>query len=340
MENSYPIIWGASPPLVSSTTAFRNSTFTFPAASGRRIPPDEVSWRLPNLTSIYVESSLTTFEGDVEISLSSSISRMHNLRNFFTHSCLLMPAELSALEQLPNLEEVLIMSNSYSQGRTTNGSLPKLVSPNPFPRLTSLELQCSLTELCRYLSLANGISPGLRDLIIDVIARSKTCTFQNALVKIAEAFPLLENLTIVRSEDFSVFEEDVAGLVRQPLTYRNLQPLTRMRRLQSFDLQSEVVVSMTNSELCTVVPMPVAGIFGSQRRTHGSLVSRAHSQCPSIDRASLPSIEGACSIRRHGRRTIGNVVPVQIHEFEIDQFWDLSSTEQACRHENACAGPS
>jgi len=37
MENLYPIIRGASSSLVFSTTAFRNSTFTFPVASGRQM---------------------------------------------------------------------------------------------------------------------------------------------------------------------------------------------------------------------------------------------------------------------------------------------------------------
>jgi len=214
---------------------------------------EEATWRSPNVTSLSVESSLTTFDGDVGVSLSSSISRMHKLRTFITYSCLLTPPALSALEQLPNLQEIKIFSNSYLQERRTNGTLPQSVPPNSFPQLTFLMLQCSLAELCRYLSLATGISPGLHTLFVDIIAKSKSNTFQNSLVKIAEAFPLLEYLTITRNQDFSVFEEDAAGSVKPPLTYRNLQPLTRMPHLRTFDLKYEVVVSMTDSELCTLL---------------------------------------------------------------------------------------
>jgi len=67
---------------------------------------EEATWRSPNVTSLSVESSLTTFDGDVGVSLSSSISRMHKLRTFITYSCLLTPPALSALEQLPNLQEI------------------------------------------------------------------------------------------------------------------------------------------------------------------------------------------------------------------------------------------
>jgi len=213
---------------------------------------EEVVWRSPNITSLSIESSLMTFVGDVGVSLSSSISRMHNLRKFVALSCLLTPVELCVLEQLPHLQEVSIFFDSHLQGRMTNGALPKFVSPNPFPQLTSLELQASLAELCRYLSLANGISPGLRTLFVDVISQSKFGIFQNALVKIAEAFPHLEYLSITRNEDFNVVDE-VAGSVRPPLTYGNLHPLTRMTRLQTFILKYEVVVSMTNRELCTLL---------------------------------------------------------------------------------------
>lgn len=81
---------------------------------------EEVVWRSPNVTKLSVGSSVTTFDGDVGVSLSSSISRMHKLRMFLTYSCLLTPPELSALEQLPNLQEVSIFENSYFEERMTD----------------------------------------------------------------------------------------------------------------------------------------------------------------------------------------------------------------------------
>lgn len=212
---------------------------------------EEVVWRSPNVTSLSLESLLRTWDADIAVSLSSSIAMMHKLTVVITYSCLLTAQMLSSLEQLPNLQDVEFYSNSYRLGRVSNGLLPQSVRPHPFPSLTSLSIQSSLVEFSRYLSLASGIAPALRHLFLDIISMTKPSHFQNALVKIAEAFPLLETLQVSRKEDFSMFE---GGFADSPvLSRQNLLPIANMRSLRTLRVRCEAVFSMTNSELCALL---------------------------------------------------------------------------------------
>lgn len=215
---------------------------------------EEAIWRSPNVLTVAVETTLMVLGGEAEVSLAASVSKMHKLAIFNIQSCLLTASIILALDQLPDLQEVRFHENSYLQGRTTNGTLPQSVSPNPFPRLTTLELQCSLRELCRYLPLANGILPGLRNLTVDVISKDHSVVLQNSLVKIAVAFPLLESFSIFWNEDYSMIEEGGDAIwVESHLTYLNLHPLTKMPRLREFNLAYNEIVSMTDNELCKLV---------------------------------------------------------------------------------------
>lgn len=178
---------------------------------------------------------------------------MLNLTSVAVQSCLLTSI-LSALEQLPYLRDVNIYDSSYRKGKILDGSLPQSVLSNPFPRLTSLTLQCSLEELCRYLTLAIGIAPDLRDFVIDMISESKPIVFQTSLSKIAEAFPLLKFLAITRKEDLEIFAtQESVDIFRPLLSYHNLSPITKLCHLTTFKLECEFVVSMKNDQLCQLL---------------------------------------------------------------------------------------
>lgn len=216
---------------------------------------EESTWRSPNITSLIVETELAVFDGGIVASLSSSILKLRKLTRAEWQSCLLTAQMLSTLEQLPDLKEILIKENTYREGREIDGTLPKTVAPSPFPHLTSLMLQCSLDELCRYMPLADGIAPGLLNLTIDVISKSRPEAFQNVLTKIAVAFPNLVSLAITRNENFDIFDDDDDDdeATRLPLTYQNLRPLTMMPHLETFQLKFDGVVSLTNSTLCSLL---------------------------------------------------------------------------------------
>ncbi|KLO14237.1 hypothetical protein SCHPADRAFT_927964 [Schizopora paradoxa] len=227
---------------------------------------EEAVWRSPNITDLSITSIFFEQGDNIVASIASSLSTMHKLTQFKTGSCLLGPQILSTLDQLPNLRKVQFYEDTYRQGHVPNGVLPQSILPDPFPQLVDLMLQCSLSELCRYLSLGSDIAPSLLILDIDVVSGFKPSTLQDTLDKIAEAFPLLEFLEITRREDFIAFEgtaEDLEGAA-SPLMHSNLVPLTSMRALKTFYLRCDGVVSMTNSELCQLL-----------------------SQCPSLRRLDL-----------------------------------------------------
>lgn len=201
-------------------------------------------------------------------------------------SCLLTAQLLSTLEQLPDLQKLHILEETYRVGRESDGTLPQTISPNAFPRLTFLTLQCSLGELCRYLSRADGIASGLLYLTIDIISKTEPATFQNALVKIAKAFPNLVSLTITRKEDFSRFEDDDPP--KFLLTYQNLRPLTTMPHLQTFQLMFEGVVSLIDSQLSSLLAQ-----CPSMRTLRLNQEPTSHSQTELTINA-LPKIAQAC----------------------------------------------
>ncbi|KLO05100.1 hypothetical protein SCHPADRAFT_1003054 [Schizopora paradoxa] len=225
-----------------------------PNISPQEIVPllEEATWRSPNIASLTVDSGSTSFDADVNASLLSSTSKMLKLTRTTWPSCFLSAQLLSVLEALPDLQTVSILDDTYLEGSESDGTLPRTVEPGRFPQLTSLMLQCSLDELCRYLSHANGIAPGLLHLSIDIILKTRPVALQNTLVKIAAAFPTLTSLAITRREDLSIFDDDDES-TRSPLHYQNLRPVTTMPHLQSFQLNFEGVVSLTNAELCSLL---------------------------------------------------------------------------------------
>ncbi len=99
---------------------------------------DEASWRSPNITSLTIEAVLDTFETDVGDSLSNSLQTMQKLTEIYVQSCLLPPRILSSLEQLPALQAIFFLADSYRCGRKSSGLLPRSVRPNSFPSLQTV----------------------------------------------------------------------------------------------------------------------------------------------------------------------------------------------------------
>ncbi|KLO14233.1 hypothetical protein SCHPADRAFT_996698 [Schizopora paradoxa] len=217
---------------------------------------EEVVWRSPNITNLDIETSLNDFNEDMKNSLISSISALRRLTTVAIYPGLLTAQLFSALQQLPDLQEVRdFFSDSLSRAaRITNETLPHTIPSNAFPRLTRLTLHCSFAELYRYLSLGKGFAPRLRHLDIGVVSKFKPANLRIALLKIAETFPLLEHLRIIQTDCPSalVVERDPTGS-KESLNRRSLNPLTRLRSLHTFILRCDEVVSMANDELCAIL---------------------------------------------------------------------------------------
>ncbi len=264
-----------------------------------------------------------TFEPGVSVSTISLVANDADIDQDILPILPLNAKDTVILEQLPVLQGIFVLEGSYRRGKKSNGLLPQSVLPHSFPSLESVTLQSSMKELNRYLSVVNGVAPRLRHLVVDVISTNDTKTFRKCVAQVADAFPLLESLTISRLEDYDIFRERDNGTssVEALLTYEDLVPLTSLAHLQEVILHYCVPVSMTDNQLhtllsqcpsLTVLELNQEPMILSPTELTVNVLPLLAQSCP---QTGVPRL-----VRGHGRRYRRDTGTLHVYESVRNQF--------------------
>jgi len=254
---------------------------------------DEMVSRSAGLTTLHLWTSLPSFNPVVEAHMASIIRSFQELSTIHIPSCLLTPSILSSLHRHPNIRKISIIKETIRNGRTPTGRLPQSLEVGAFQKMTDLTLQCSFSELHRYLA-SDVVCACLEDLLIDVVFQFDAPMFRNCLVQIVDVFPILASLVITRREDLSVIRSKTEG--GASLAYQDLESLPRLKFLHNFELHHTNPISMNDDELANLlsqcpslsnVYLNSEPIFPSATLLTVNVLPLLAKRCPQLEALSL-----------------------------------------------------